>query len=57
MDNNLKEVYFHCEMCVHEKVDENEYPCYICLSIIARENSHKPEYFKSKPVDKEGVKK
>lgn len=45
---NLKEVYFHCDLCVHEKVDENENPCCICLSIPARENSHKPEYFKSK---------
>lgn len=57
MDNNLKEVYFHCDQCVHEKLKENEHPCDICLTITAREDSHRPEFFKSKPVDEEGSKK
>ena len=44
----LKEVYFdkYCSKCVHKDVDEEELPCDECLATPARDDSHKPEYFK-----------
>lgn len=44
---NYKEVYFHqyCPKCKFKDVDEVEDPCNECLTMFARENSHKPEKF------------
>ena len=45
MDNNMKEVDFkkYCKSCKHEKVKESEDPCWDCLEVPARPDSHKPE--------------
>lgn len=50
METLMKEVYFasNCETCKHRDVDENEEPCYKCLEIGARENSHVPEFWEGK---------
>lgn len=44
----LKEVYFniYCEGCVYKNLSEEAYPCDQCLAIPAREDSHRPEYYK-----------
>lgn len=44
-----KEVYFWewCWKCKNLKMLENESPCDECLSIPAREGSHKPYYYES----------
>lgn len=47
MDDNMKLVNFehYCEHCVNKEKSENEEPCDICLSIPARQYSHRPEKF------------
>lgn len=49
MDNE-KEVYFnvYCPKCKYYNLDAIMDPCNDCLAIGAREESHKPEYFKDK---------
>lgn len=44
---NIKEVYFneYCNKCEYEKESEDHIACRECLSVPARENSHKPEKF------------
>lgn len=39
-----KEVYFgdYCKTCKHEKVSEQDDPCYDCLDNPVNEYSHKP---------------
>lgn len=39
-----KEVYFgdYCKTCKHEKVSEQDDPCYDCLDSPVNEDSHKP---------------
>lgn len=39
-----KEVYFgdYCKTCKHEKVSEQDDPCYDCLNNPVNEDSHKP---------------
>lgn len=46
-----KEVYFSdwCSSCKHFELMESESPCDECLSIPAREDSHKPYYYE--PTD------
>lgn len=52
MENDLKIVNFHeyCERCIHWPEDDTIEggTCDICMSITARENSHKPEKFEEK---------
>lgn len=45
-----REVEFHqyCKKCEYVKVDENEEPCYECISTAVREHSRKPINFKEK---------
>lgn len=45
--DNLKEVYFYkyCNTCKFRSTYDDDNPCDECLSIPARENSHKPEYY------------
>lgn len=38
----------YCKTCSHEKRPEDEYPCFVCLSIPARMNSRKPEKWEEK---------
>ncbi len=49
-EDNKKFVDFdeYCPKCKYELNKEEEDPCWDCLSIPARENSKKPEMFKSK---------
>lgn len=35
----------YCGSCIHRKLNENDDPCNDCLTISAREDSHKPEYY------------
>lgn len=37
-----------CNSCEYSDNSESDSPCDDCLSIPARENSHKPEYYKAK---------
>lgn len=48
MENELKLVEFDkwCDTCVYFNTDESKDPCNECLTITARENSHKPEFWK-----------
>lgn len=48
MEENLKEVYFckYCGSCKYAELDSSEDPCDSCLSNPAKENSHKPLYYK-----------
>lgn len=41
---NFKEVYFdmYCKSCKYQEKEEDQSPCYECLEVPARENSHKP---------------
>lgn len=51
MENqNFKEVYFHlyCPTCKYSEKKEADDPCYDCLTIPARQDSHKPEMYESK---------
>lgn len=53
---NIKHVNFDdfCHKCEYRENLENEDPCNRCLTIPARQYSHKPEYFKErKHVNKE----
>lgn len=47
---NYKEVYFdqYCPRCKHENLDEDDDPCYCCLSNSVNVDSHKPTHFKEK---------
>lgn len=51
----MKEVDFekYCNLCVYKLLSENQDPCDDCLAVPAREDSHKPEYFKQDPDKKE----
>lgn len=44
---NYKEVYFieYCATCTNKDTPEDEEPCFSCLQVPARENSHKPEKY------------
>lgn len=46
----MKEVRFddYCVICKHHDKAENEDPCFDCLTIPARENSHKSEFFEKR---------
>lgn len=48
--DSLKEVRFdlYCKNCEHEKLAENEDPCWDCLNQPVNVNSHKPIEFKEK---------
>lgn len=52
--DELKLVEFEkfCDTCVNRDVEESDpyKKCHDCLSIPAREYSHKPEYYKKKEV-------
>lgn len=54
MEDSYKEVYFHeyCKKCVHEKLKEDEDPCYDCLNEPMNVYSHKPVKFKEKEEKK-----
>lgn len=45
-----KEVYFgeYCKTCKHEKVSEQDDPCYDCLNNPVNEDSHKPVRWEEK---------
>ena len=45
-NNHLVDFYKYCQICIHWEKEGGEEPCNKCLSIPARENSRKPEYFK-----------
>lgn len=47
MENNMKLVFFdeYCEKCKYRELEEEEYPCFECLSVAAREFTHVPEKF------------
>ena len=42
-----KEAIFHdwCLKCKHKEKEENEDPCWDCLTETVNEHSHKPVYF------------
>ena len=44
METIEKEVYFgkYCSTCKHEKVSEQDDPCYDCLNQFTNTYSHKP---------------
>lgn len=44
METIEKEVYFgkYCSTCKHEKVSEQDDPCYDCLNQFTNSYSHKP---------------
>lgn len=44
METIEKEVYFdkYCSTCKHEKVSEQDDPCYDCLNHFTNTYSHKP---------------
>lgn len=46
----MKEVYFdvYCKSCANWSTDEDDEPCYSCLSEPAREDSHKPARYEEK---------
>lgn len=48
MIGDKKEVYFdqYCSKCVNKDRPESANPCWDCLEEPAREDSHKPLYFK-----------
>lgn len=50
MVNEFKEVDFktYCKTCKNKDVKETEDPCYDCLDIPARPDSHKPEKYEKK---------
>lgn len=37
----------YCSSCTHKNTDENGDPCNDCLTIPAREDSRKPEYYEN----------
>lgn len=45
-----KEVYFgdYCKTCKHEKVSEQDDPCYDCLNNPINEDSHEPVRWEEK---------
>lgn len=49
-----KEVYFgdYCKTCKHEKVSEQDDPCYDCLNNPVNEDSHKPIHWEGKNDEK-----
>lgn len=50
MEENMKEVYFDifCPICKYRETLEGCDPCCQCLSIPARESSHRPECWEGK---------
>lgn len=46
--DNYKEVFFseYCKTCEHKDIPGDEEPCNECLTIGARQYSHKPEKWK-----------
>lgn len=50
MEEGMKEVLFseYCGKCKHSDLSEYEDPCDSCLSVPAREYSHKPMMFEEK---------
>lgn len=49
-ENNVKIVEFFtwCPSCKYFEKNEEDDPCYDCISIPARENSTKPEFYVEK---------
>ena len=49
-NGHMKEVDFdkYCKTCLHKDVKETEDPCYYCLEVGARPESHKPERWEEK---------
>ena len=54
MIGDLKEVDFaaYCQKCENKKLSESESPCDECLDTPARQDSHKPLYFKEATNEK-----
>lgn len=50
MEETKKFVDFdlYCPLCKYEKTNDGEEPCNSCLTVGARENSHKPERWEAK---------
>lgn len=48
MSENMKEVRYdiYCNKCKYKDLQENEDPCWDCLTEPVNENSKKPVYFK-----------
>lgn len=46
----IKEVFFckYCKKCKHLGTPEHENPCYNCLGVAGRENSHIPVKYEKK---------
>lgn len=55
MQGDLKEVYFgeYCSKCEYGSRPESSNPCWDCLEAPARQDSHKPVYFKEKETKDE----
>lgn len=51
MENTkLVEFYKYCSTCKHADLPEEDDPCNECLTIPARESSHKPEKYEEKDI-------
>lgn len=50
----MKEIFFveWCPKCKHASLDEGQDPCFDCLRVPARDNSHKPVMFEEKEQKK-----
>lgn len=48
MANKIVEYSEYCNKCEHEKLAENEEPCWTCLDHPVNEDTHRPTEFKEK---------